>query len=158
MSSPPATDNPTRAHIAAAVEAGEAGAPLGANPALAALAPRLVRGRAGALEIRFTTPPDALQGNGVVGGGVLAGMLDAAMAIAVLSALPFGRTCATISLNVNMLAAARPGDLLAEAEVDRLGRSVAFVRASLFDAEHTRLVATASASFAIIEERPASVG
>jgi len=158
MKSSPAIDNPTRAQIAAALEAGEADAPLGFNPALAALSPRLVQGRVGDLEIRFTTPPDALQGNGVVGGGILASMLDAAMAIAVLSALPFGRTCTTISLNVNMLAAARPGDLVAEAEVDRLGRSVAFARASLFDAERARLVATASASFAVIDERPASGG
>ena len=148
--SPP--DNPTRAHVAAAVASGRRDVPLGANPALQSLAAVLVEGTPGALKIRFTMPPSSAQGNGVVGGGSLASALDMAMAMAVLSMLPPGRSCATISLSVNMLAPARVGVVFAHASVERVGRSVAFARAALHDVGGRQL-ASGTSSLAVLEER-----
>ncbi len=147
-------DNPTRAHVAAAVAAGRRDVPLDVNPALRSLSAVLVEGRPGSLQIRMTVPASSTQGNGVVGGGTLATALDLAMAMAVLSTLPPGRTCATISLSVNMIAAAQQGDLIASASVERVGKSIAFARAELHDGNGLRLLASGTSSLAVLDERP----
>lgn len=149
-------DNSTRAFVQAALAAVAAGSrdvPLDANPALVSLGTVLESGAPGDLTLRFTAPASAVQGNGAVAGGTLASMLDMAMAMAVLSVLPIGRTCATTNLSVNMIAGAQVGPLQVKANVDRSGRSVAFTRAALYDAAGERLLATASSSLAVLDER-----
>ena len=148
-------DNPTRALVASAVAAGHKGVPLDTNPASIALGAELVEGTPGELRLKFFAPAESTQGNGVVSGGTVASMLDLAMAMAVLSVLPAGRTCATINLSVNMMSAASVGSLLATANIERVGRAVGFARASLFDASGVRLVASATSALSIIQERPA---
>lgn len=128
---------------------GQADVSLAINPAFSALAATLVDGVEGEVRVRFTAGPDSLQDNGVVSGGMLAAMLDGGTAIAALSLLDEGQNCTTVSLTVNMLRPALPGHLEVRAKVDRMGRSMAFVSAQLFD-EAQRLVATASASLTVI--------
>lgn len=151
------SDNPTRAFIAEAVYSGRRNVLLDVNPALASLATTLVESRDDELVLRFTASASATQGNGVVGGGTLASMLDNAMAIAVLSKLQPGFTCATISLAVNMQSAGREGEFIAAAGVDRVGRKVAFAHAKLYDAQRSRLIASATASIAVINYMAASI-
>ncbi|WP_185993714.1 PaaI family thioesterase [Variovorax sp. KBS0712] len=79
----------------------------------------LVSVKQGELRLRLEAPASSTQGNGVVAGDSLASMLDLSMAMAVLSQLQPGRTCATISLTVNMMAAAQAGRILATASVER---------------------------------------
>jgi len=146
-------DNPTRAFVADAVASSRRDLPLGINPALASLCALLVECNGGELIIRFTAPHSATQGNGVVGGGTQASMLDLAMAMAVLSQLKPGYTCATISLSVNMQSAAQEGHLFAAARVDRIGRQVAFARAELYDSERKRLIANATSSLTLLSVR-----
>jgi len=146
-------DNPTRAFVAEAVSSGRSDLPLDINPALTSLSAVLVESKDGELLIRFTAPHSATQGNGVVGGGTQASMLDLAMTMAVLSQLKPGYTCATVSLSVNMQAAAPHGHLFALARVDRIGRQVAFARAELYDSERQRLIANATSSLALIPVR-----
>jgi uncharacterized protein (TIGR00369 family) len=146
-------DNPTRAFVADAVASSRRDLPLGINPALASLCALLVECKDGELIIRFTAPHSATQGNGVVGGGTQASMLDLAMAMAVLSQLKPGYTCATISLSVNMQSAAQEGHLFAVARVDRIGRQVAFARAELYDSERKRLIANATSSLTLLSVR-----
>jgi uncharacterized protein (TIGR00369 family) len=146
-------DNPTRAFVADAVASGRRELPLGINPALATLSALLVECKDGELVIRFTAPHSASQGNGVVGGGTQATMLDLAMAMAVLSQLKPGTTCATVSLSVNMQSAAQEGHLFAVARVDRIGRQVAFARAELYDGERKRLIANGTSSLTILPAR-----
>lgn len=153
-----AGDNPTRAQIAARVASARAGQRdlvLDANPALVSLSAQLVTAQDDELQLRFQAPASSAQGNGVVGGGTLASMLDLAMAMAVLSRLPPGQTCATISLTVNMMAAAQVGAVLATATVERIGRRVAFARAVLLDPSGNRMLASASSSLSLFEERNA---
>ena len=146
-------DNPTRAFVADAVACGRRDLPLGINPALASLSAVLVDSKDGELVIRFTAPLSTTQGNGVVAGGTLATMLDLAMAMALLSQLKPGTTCATISLTVNMQSAALQGHLFAVARVDRIGRQVAFARAELYDGERQRLIANGTSSLTILPVR-----
>jgi uncharacterized protein (TIGR00369 family) len=148
-----AADNPTRAFIAEAVASGRKNVALDVNPALAGLSAVLVESTKDELVFRFTASHASTQGNGVVGGGALASMLDLAMAMAVLAQLKPGCTCATISLSVNMQAPAQQGHIFAVARVDRTGRQVAFARAELYDGERRRLIANATSSLAIIPVR-----
>lgn len=148
-------DNPTRAHVAAAVAAGRRDVPLDTNPASVCLGAVLREGRPGDLRLSFFAPPESTQGNGVVSGGALASMLDLAMAMTVLSVLPPGRTCATLNLSVNMMAAAQAGPLVATATVERVGRTAGFARASLYDASGERLLASATSALSVFDERPA---
>lgn len=151
-------DNPTRAQIAAAALSGQCDVVLDANPASVYFGTVMRRGTPGNLQLSFKVPEDCVQGNGVISGGAIASMLDIAMAMAVLSVLSAGRNCATISLSVNMMAPAAVGSLLAEGVIERLGRSVAFSRASLYDASGKRLVATATSSLSIFDDRPVPAG
>ncbi|KAF1021566.1 MAG: hypothetical protein GAK30_01785 [Paracidovorax wautersii] len=146
-------DNPDRALIHALIAGEGVDTALRTSPALEALRTRFVRGEPGDVTLRFSVPADSLQGNGVVAGGTLTSMLDFAMAFAVLSRLPAGKTCATISLTVNMQAPARLGDYEVEASASRVGSRVAFVRAALYDAQRTRSIAEAMASFTVLEMR-----
>lgn len=146
-------DNPTRACMAEAVASGHKNVVLDFNPALASLSALLVESTNGELVFRFTASHSTTQGNGVVGGGTQASMLDLAMAMTVLAQLKPGYTCATINLSVNMQAAAQQGHIFAVARVDRIGRQVAFARAELYDGERRRLIANGTSSLAIIPVR-----
>ncbi|RQR51545.1 PaaI family thioesterase [Burkholderia sp. Bp9140] len=146
-------DNLDRAFIEQTVAAGIGNVPLSMNPALRWLGATLLGGSRGALSIGFTAPADAVQGNGVVSGGALASMLDLAMALALLSQLPYGRTCATVSLTVNMLEPGHVGKFAVEARVKRLGNRIAFLEADLYDGARARCVANATASFAVFDVR-----
>jgi len=145
-----AADNPTRSCIADAVASGGRNIPLEINPALAGLSALLVESGESELVIRFTAPHGATQGNGVVGGGTLANMLDLAMAMAVLSRLKPGYTCATVSLTINMQSAGHQGNFFAVAGVDRVGRQIAFAHAKLFDADRSRLIASGTSSLVVM--------
>lgn len=145
-------DNPTRAFLAAAVAERRIGVSLGANPALASFQAVLLDVSDEELAIGFTAPDYTTQGNGVVGGGALATMLDQAMAIAVLARLKPGQTCSTIGLNVNILRSGLAGAFVAKAAIDKLGGRVVFARAQLLD-EAGALLATASSSLAVLAER-----
>lgn len=143
-------DNPNRAYIETAISEELFDSSLELTNGLKTLGARLVSGRPGQIEISFDVPETTIQGNGVVEGGALMTMLDYSMAFAVLSKLPFGQTCATTSITVNMLAAANPVRLTVNARVERVGRSVAFARAELTDPRRKLLLATSSASFYIM--------
>lgn len=145
----PNPDNETRRFVADIIAEGRRDAPLNINPAFESLGAVLVEGAPGEVAVAFTAGETTAQGNGVVSGGAFASMLDAALAIAVLSALPPGKTCATISLTVNMLRSAQLGDFVAMASVDKLGGKVGFAHASLYDADRI-LVANATSSLAIL--------
>jgi len=149
----PAADNPTRSYIADAVASRGRNIPLDINPALAGLSALLVESDESEVVIRFTAPHSATQGNGVVGGGTLANMLDLSMAMGVLSRLQPGYTCATVSLTINMQSAGHQGHFVAVAGVDRVGRQIAFAHAKLFDADRSRLIASGTSSLVVMPVR-----
>jgi uncharacterized protein (TIGR00369 family) len=73
---------------------------------------------------------------GVVFGGVITALIDQASGMAVACAMEELTAIATIDLRVDYLRAAKPQlDLYARAEVYKLTRHVAFVRATAWDAD-----------------------
>jgi uncharacterized protein (TIGR00369 family) len=92
----------------------------------------------------FVGDPDT----GVVHGGAVTALLDAACGAAVFMALPAAEGTATLDLRIDYLRAAEPGaDLLARATATRRTRHVVFVGATAWTADESVPVATATATF-----------
>ena len=75
---------------------------------------------------RFRMPvrKQFIQGSGVVQGGLIVAMASETIAHAVMTLLRQGEGIATIELKNNFLATAREGDLIAEGEVFKKGRTI----------------------------------
>lgn len=85
-------------------------------------------------------------------GGVLASIIDAAVASALATLLPddteAGARTSTLDLNVSFLSAVTGGELTVEGRILRRGRAIAFGQADVFD-EAGELVATGRATYRI---------
>ena len=107
---------------------------------------------AGTALLAFTPPPACLQGAGVLQGGVVAMLLDFAMAFAAHAALADReRAFATACLSVSFLRPAPPGRYLARGHVLRAGRTLLFAEAALTAEAAADPVATASAVMPIAD-------
>jgi len=143
------TDNEMRRLIAEAIERGTRNVPLIGDPGFESLGAIFVEGTPGDVLLAFAASSENARDIGVVSGGIMAAMLDTAMAVAVLSALRPGQSCTTISLTVNMMRPAPVGRLYVRAKVEKLGRSIGFAHGQLLSTEQVQL-ATASSSMAVI--------
>ena len=99
-------------------------------------------------EFRIDVDDRHLQAYGTAHGGVLAGLIDAAMGLAILARVP-GQGCATVELKVNFLAPAAPGRLTASGRVVSQGRHTVVAWAETADAAGT-LVACGLGTFQIV--------
>lgn len=106
---------------------------------------------AGKLRIRAELGERWLNGGGVIQGGIVAGILDFAMAFAVLARLGSNQALATTNLDVSYLRPCLPGTFEAEGVVVSLGRSVAFLSAEMFNSEG-KCVATATSTGMVLKE------
>ncbi|HDR9761149.1 TPA: PaaI family thioesterase [Burkholderia cepacia] len=144
--------NPDRELIRRFIEAPDTVDAIPLNPMAAALGLKVVRLNSvpREIELAFTPTPIFLQGVGVLQGGAVAGMLDFAMAFALLSKLGPEQSCATINLTTSYLRAAPIGEYRSVAEIERQTRSIAFLRAKLFErCSPETVIATAQGTFAI---------
>jgi uncharacterized protein (TIGR00369 family) len=98
----------------------------------------------GWLKLGFDGKADFCNPAGFIQGGILSAMLDDTMGPAVLIMTEGKSYTTTVSLTVNFLASAKPGPIVAEAKVTRLGKTIAFVEGKLM-AEDGMLLATATA-------------
>ena len=105
---------------------------------------------AGKIRIAAELSARWLNGGGVIQGGIIAGILDFAMAFAVLAKLGSNQALATTNLDVAYLRPSIPGHFEAAASVISLGRSVAFLKAEMFGPEGRR-VATATSTGMVIK-------
>lgn len=87
--------------------------------------------------------------NGVTHGAVLFALVDTAMGKATMSVLAEGQYCASVEVQLRFIRPAGDGELVAEVEVLKAGRSVVHLEGRIRDAED-RLIATASGTFAVI--------
>jgi len=87
---------------------------------------------------------------GSIQGGILCAMLDDTMGPAVFVMTEGRCYTATIAINVNYMAPAKPGRIVAEASVVKLGASIAFAEGRLTDEAGT-LLATATATLRVID-------
>ena len=122
------------------------------NPLFNFLGIRVLRADESGAEVVLPFRPELIQGGGIVAGGVLATLLDEAMAHAAIARLASrqGAHTATVDMHVRYLRPARPGtDLRAEARVVKSGSRVVFVNAEVTDPEGQAL-AEADAAFLVL--------
>jgi uncharacterized protein (TIGR00369 family) len=105
--------------------------------------------KAGRVKIGFEGRPEFVNPAGFIQGGLLSAMLDDTMGPAVLLYTDGAAYTATISLNVNFLAPAKVGPLVGEARVVQVGKTVAFMEATLTDSTGV-VVASASSTARVV--------
>lgn len=125
-----------------------------ANPFFCLMGIDVVRYGEGSAVLKMTVRPDMYNGVGWLQGGMLAAIADEAMALALYTRLAPGEGIATISESTSFIRGVREGTVVAEAQVIRKGRRVAFMESvvRLDDAEKTILART-TASFAVTVEK-----
>jgi uncharacterized protein (TIGR00369 family) len=105
--------------------------------------------KAGWAKMSFEARPEFLNPAGFVQGGFVTAMLDDTMGPAVMLATEGRSYTVTTNLNVNFIAPARAGKFTGEGRIVQLGKTIAFLEATLRDASGT-LVATATSSARLI--------
>ncbi|HET6583271.1 MAG TPA: PaaI family thioesterase [Nannocystaceae bacterium] len=121
-------------------------------PFNAALGLELVEADSGVATLRLPYREDLVGNpeNGVLHGGVVTSVVDAACGAAVFLTLRPLRPIATLDLRIDYLRAAEPGkDLLCRARCSRIATHVAFVQAIAHHGDPAAAVATAAATFMI---------
>lgn len=87
-----------------------------------------------------------MRNNAIAHGGVIATLIDSAMAIAIMALLDENERTVTVDLTIHYLRPVPEGSAKASARVVRAGRRVVTVSAELFDGEG-KLAATAISTY-----------
>lgn len=149
--------NPDHALIREFLAGDRAPRPFDANPLARALGTQLLAAdaREGSVKLGFAPGPQFLQGNGCVQGGIVAAMLDFALALAVLTRMEAGQSHSTASFSVNLLRPTRVGSYIARGRIQRMGSRLVFAEAGLAFADTGETVATATGVMSLRQGAPA---
>jgi uncharacterized protein (TIGR00369 family) len=140
-----------------AIEAGLAER-LAASAFHASMGIALVAVRDDGVDLRMHAGAEHANLHGTVHGGVLATLADTAAGVAVRAMHPDpAGPHATVTLDVQYLAAARAGELTASGRVVKLGRRIAFADAEITDADGV-VVARATSTIAIAQPEGPGTG
>ena len=94
----------------------------------------------------FVANPDT----GILHGGVITSLIDVASGAAVYAMVPAGTSVATLDMRIDYLKPAEPGKrIFADAEVYKLTKNVAFVRAAAYQDQSDNRIAHCAASFMV---------
>jgi uncharacterized protein (TIGR00369 family) len=107
----------------------------------------------GTARVRCPFRDDFLRPGGTISGPVMMTMADYAMYAAVLSRIGMVELAVTTNLNINFLRRPRPGDMLAEAKLLKLGQRLAVGEISLHVDNEEDLVAHVTATYSIPPRR-----
>jgi uncharacterized protein (TIGR00369 family) len=108
--------------------------------------------------LRMRFHDDLCRQGGIVSGQALSALADTAMVFAIASASKGYRPMATIDLHTTFMRAVANADVIAEAQVERLGRTMAFARVTMRASSHdaaakidpSAIVASAVGTFALV--------
>ena len=104
---------------------------------------------AGTIEIAFHPGQSFLNPHGTVQGGFVAAMLDDTMGPALVSMTDGASVPSSIDMNVSFIRPVHPGRVIGKGRVVRLGRTLAFLEAELFD-EDGELLARATSTARVV--------
>ena len=110
---------------------------------------------AGTIEIGFAADERFTNPGGTVQGGFLAAMLDDTQGPALFGHTHGEAYAPTIDFNISFLKEARPGNFVGKGRVLKLGKTIAFTEAELFD-ESGDMVARATFSNRVMRGEKAS--
>lgn len=115
----------------------------------------VLRAENGEAEIRYQVNDMSSNIQGMLHGGVVTAMHDVAVFCAVASLLPAEKHAVTAETHVSILRPANRGEaIVVRAKVDRLGRTLAFMRSDTFAVGadgRERLIATGSLTKAVVD-------
>lgn len=103
----------------------------------------------GELSLGFTPKSYFCNPMGMIHGGFIASMLDETMGSTIFANSRGSQIGATISVSIDYIRPAKLGDLRTIGRIRKLGRTIAFVEAELYDIEGS-LLAKSTASFKIV--------
>lgn len=125
-----------------------------AQPVHRAAGLELVSAADGACEIRYQVNDTTANPHGMLHGGIVCLMHDVADFLALCSILPADKHAVTAETHTSILRPANRGEtIIVRAKVDRLGKSLAFIRCETYarDADgRERLIATGSLTKAVV--------
>lgn len=107
----------------------------------------------GVARVRIPFRDDFIRPGGTIAGPVLMSLADLAMYGAVLSLIGPVELVVTTNLNINFLRRPRPGDMIAEARILKLGKRLAVGEVDVFRDGEEELVAHVTSTYSIPPER-----
>jgi uncharacterized protein (TIGR00369 family) len=126
------------------------------QPMMETIGATLERVAPGEVDVRLPFRRPISQHHGFVHAGALTTAVDTACGYAALSLMPAGAGVLSIEFKVSLLAPAKGESLLARGRVLKPGRNVTFCQGEVlaFEGGTERLVATMSATMAVVQGRP----
>jgi len=118
-----------------------------------AIGPQIESMEAGRMVVRVPFRDDFLRPGGTIAGPVLMALADLAVYGAVLSLVGAVELAVTTSLHINFLRRPAPADMVARAEILKLGRRLAVGEVRMYSDDTGELVAQATCTYSIPPER-----
>ena len=115
----------------------------------------VARGEGGRAVIHYRARMDMCHSGGIVQGGFVTGWIDAAMAHVVMAQSADAANPLSLEIKVSFLKPATPGLIIAEAWIERSGRSIAFLE-GLIRNEAGDVLAKATSTMKLVQRRTAS--
>jgi uncharacterized protein (TIGR00369 family) len=103
----------------------------------------------GAARVRQAFRPDTLRPGGTISGPAMMTLVDVTMYIAVLASIGWVPLAVTTQLNINFLRRPRPGELIGEARLLKLGKRLAVGEVTIYGASDPETLAHATATYSI---------
>ena len=140
----------TEAELKALIEAAMSGPGF-----ISMIGARLVHVGKGEAELALTPRADLLQFTGALHGGVVGALADHAAGGAASTLLPQGQIAVTAEYKINFLAQAKGEEIIARAKVERAGKSLIVVVASVYARKGTQ---EAKCAVALVTLTPVAFG
>ena len=110
------------------------------------------RGESGRAIIHYRARMDMCHSGGIVQGGFVTGWIDAAMAHVVMAQSQDAANPLSLEIKVSFLQSAGPGLIIAEAWIERRGKSIAFLE-GLIRNEKGEVLAKATSTMKLVQKR-----